>query len=98
MTAQSEAEALRLERAVTGAELPTSYSSSGESRQGTIPGCQRYKSGLQPPCDGPRGTNVKSEGPVPEAVSALRSGPSGMRAIQDSNLWPSAPEADALSI
>jgi integrase len=40
---------------------------------------------------------VKSEGPDARAETAVTSGPSRWRAVQDSNLWPSAPEADALS-
>jgi len=40
---------------------------------------------------------VKREGPEPVVETTESSGPSEWRAIQDSNLWPSAPEADALS-
>ena len=40
---------------------------------------------------------VKGSGPTP-GDEAKEVGPLGWRAIQDSNLWPSAPEADALSI
>ncbi len=40
---------------------------------------------------------VKGEGPGAPAENADASGPSEWRAVQDSNLWPSAPEADALS-
>ncbi len=40
--------------------------------------------------------SVEGEGPDPRAKTAVESG-LNWRAIQDSNLWPSAPEADALS-
>jgi integrase len=54
--------------------------------------------GARAPALPPHGQTVKSEGPGPVAFSAMKTGPSEMRAVQDSNLWPSAPEADALSI
>ena len=55
-------------------------------------------SGALVPALSPPAPLVKGIGPDPKAETALRSGPLNWRAILDSNQWPSAPEADALSI
>ncbi len=53
--------------------------------------CSRF------PAVSPQPSGAQSEGPDTLAESAVASGPSVWRAVRDSNPWPSAPEADALS-